>query len=71
MLPLADLLSYDDPPAPYLSSIPGSAIVKRLAWYRLAPDTRKVYAAAINSYVSFCAMHNKKPWLAQTIMLEE
>ena len=71
MLSLAEPLSYDDPPASYLSSTPGSAIVKRLAWYGLAPDTRKGYAAAINSYVSFCAVHNEKPWPAQTIMLEE
>ncbi len=71
MLSLAESLSYDDPPASYLSSIPGSAIVKRLAWYWLAPDPRKSYAAAINSYVSFCAVHNEKPWPAQTIMPEE
>ncbi len=71
MLSLAEPLSYDDPPASYLSSTPGSAIVKRLAWYWLAPDTRKGYAAAINSYVSFCAVYNEKPWPAQTIMLEE
>ncbi len=71
VLSLAEPLSYDDLPASYLTSTPGSAIVKRLAWYGLAPDTKKGYAAAINFYVSFCAMHNKKPWLAQTIMLEE
>ncbi len=61
MLTLAEPLLYDDLPASYLSSTPGSAIVKRLAWYRLAPHTRKGYAAAINSYVSFCAVHNEKP----------
>ncbi len=71
MLSLAEPLSYDDPPASYLSSTSGSAIVKRLAWYRLAPDNRKGYAAAINSYVSFCGVHNQKLWLAQTIMLEK
>ena len=71
MLSLAEPLSYDDPPASYLSSTPGSAIVKCLAWYRLAPDTKKGYPAAINSYVSFCAAHNKKLQPAQTIMLEE
>ncbi len=58
-------------PASYLSSTLGSAIVKRLAWYRLAPDTREGYAAAINSYVSFCAVDNEKLWLTETIMLEE
>ncbi len=58
---ITEPLLFDDPPASYLSSTPGSAIVKRLAWYWLAPDTRKGYAAAINSYVSFCAMHNEKP----------
>ncbi len=68
---MAEPLSYADPPASYLSFTLGSAIVKRLAWYRLAPNTRKDYAAAINSYVSFCVVHNKKPWPAQTIMLEE
>ncbi len=71
MLSLAEPLSYDDPQAFYLSSTPGSAIFKRLAWYWLAHDTRKGYVAAINSYVSFCVVHNEKPWPAQTIMLEE
>ncbi len=71
MLSLAEPLLYDNPPASYLSSTPGSAIVKRLAWYWLAPDNKKGYATAINFYVSFCEVHNKKPWPAQTIMLEE
>ncbi len=71
MLSLAESLSYDKPPASYLSSNPGSAIVKRLAWYWLAPNTRKGYAAGINSYVSFFAVQNKKLWPTQTIMLEE
>ncbi len=71
MLSLAEPLSYNDPPASYLSSIPGSAIVRWLAWYWLALDTRKGYAAAIDSYVSIFAVNNEKPWLAQTIMLEE
>ena len=71
MLSLAEPLSYDDPPASYLSSTPGSAIVKRLAWYGLAPDTRKGYAGAINSYVTFCAVQSEKLWQAQMIMLEE
>ncbi len=71
MLSLAEPLLYNDLPASYLSSIPGSAIVKRLAWYRLAPYTRKRYGAAINSYLSFYAVNNEKPWPAQTIMLEE
>ena len=68
---LAELLLYDNPPASYLSSISGSAIVKHLAWYWLAPDTRKGYSAAINSYISFYAVHNERPWPAQTIMLNE
>ncbi len=71
MLSLAQHLLYDDPPAFYLSATPGSAIVKRLAWYRLAPNTRKGYTASINSYVSFCVVHNEKSWSAPTIMLEE
>ncbi len=71
MLSLAEPFSYDDPPTSYLSSTPGSAIVKCLVWYRLASDTRKGYAVAINSYVSFCTMHNGKPWPSQMIMLEE
>ncbi len=71
MLSLAEPFSYDDPPASYVSSTPGSAIVKRLAWYGLAPDTRKGYAATINSYISFYTVHNEKPWPAQMIMLEE
>ncbi len=71
MLSLAEPLSYDNPPASYISSTPVSAIIKRLAWYWLAPDTRKGYAAAINFYVSFFAVHNEKPWPAQTIMLED
>lgn len=45
--------------------------MKRLAWYGLAPDTRKGYAAAIDSYESFCALFNKNSWPASTKMLEE
>ncbi len=71
MLPLAELLSYDEPPASYPSSTPGSAIIKRLAWYGLDPATRKGYAAAINSYVLFYAAYIGKLWPAQTIMLGE
>lgn len=71
MSQLAEPLAYDDPPASYLSSTPGSTIVKRLAWYGLALDTRKGYAAAINSYVSFCALYNKQLRPASTTMLEE
>ncbi len=68
---MAEPLLYDNLPAFYLSSTPELAILKRLAWYGLVSDTRKGYAAAINSYLSFCAVHNEKPWPAQTIMLEE
>ena len=71
MSSLAEPLSYNDLPASYLSSIPGSTIVKRLAWYRLTPNTKKGYAAAISSYVSFCALHNKELWPASTTILEE
>ncbi len=71
VLSLAEPLSYNDPRASYLSSTPGSAIVKRLAWYRLALDNRKGYISAIHSYVLFCVVYNKKLWPAQTIMLEE
>ncbi len=71
MISLAEPLSYDDPPASYQSSIPRSAIVKRSAWYGLALDTRKGYAGAINSYVTFCAVQSEKLWQAQMIMLEE
>lgn len=71
MSPLAELLSFDEPPASYLSSTLGSTIFKRLAWYGLAPETRKGYAAAISSYKSFCAVFNEKPWPASTTMLEE
>ena len=67
---LAEPLPYDDPPASYLSSTPGSAIVKRLEWYWLASDIRTSYASAINSYVSFYAVYNEKPWPTPTIMLE-
>ncbi len=68
---LAEPLSYNVPPASYLSSTLGSTIVKRLALYGLAPNTRKGYPAAISSYVSFCALYNKEPWPASTTMLEE
>ncbi len=71
MLSLAEPLLYDDPPASYLCSTPGSAIFKRLAWYTLAPDTRKGCAAAINSYVSVCVVQNEKLKPAQTMMLEK
>ena len=71
MLSLAEPLLYDNLPVSYLYSTPGSAMVKRLTCYWLAPNTRKGYAAAISSYVSFYAVHNEKLWAAQTIMLEE
>ncbi len=71
MSPLAEPLAYDDPPASYLSSTPGSTIVKRLAWYGLAPDTTRGYAAAFNSYTSFCTLHNEKSWPASMTILEE
>lgn len=71
MSSLAEPLAYNNRPASYLSSTPGSAIVKRLAWYGLTPDTRKGYSASINSYVSFCALHSEEPWAAKTTMLEE
>ncbi len=57
---ITEPLLYDDPPASYLSSTPRSVIIKHFAWYGLAPDTRKSYAAAINSYVSFCASAQQK-----------
>lgn len=68
---LAEPLLYDEPPASYLSSTSGSTIVKRLAWYGLAPDTRKGYAAAIDSYESFCALFNKSSWPVTTRVLGE
>ncbi len=71
MLSLAETLPYDHPPAFYLSFTPGSTIIKRLVWYWLAHDIRIGYAAASHSYVSFCKVHNEKPWPAQTIILEE
>ena len=71
MLALAEPLLYNDPPASYLFSTPRLVIVKQLAWYGLAPNTKKNYAAVINSYVSFYIVHNKKPYLVQTTMLEK
>lgn len=43
---LADPIPFDDPPASYLSSTPGSTIA-------IVPDTRKGYLSAIDSYESF------------------
>lgn len=71
MFILAKPLSFHESLAPYLYSKSGSTIVKQLVWYGLAPDTRKGYAAAINSYKSFCALFNEKSWPALTTMLEE
>ena len=66
---LAGLFSFHEPPAAYLSSTPGSTIVKRLAWYGLAADTRRGYNTAIDSYESFCIVFNEKPGPASTIIL--
>ena len=68
---LAEPLSFDEPPTSYLSSTPGSTIVKRLAWYGLASDTRKGYSSAIDSYEAFCAVFNVQPWPASASILEE
>lgn len=38
---------FDDPPASYLSTTPGSTIVKSLAWYFLSAETRKHYQTEI------------------------
>lgn len=64
-------MAYNKLPASYLLCTSGSIIVKRLAWYGLVPNIRKGYAAAINAYVLFCALYNKEPELASTIILKE
>lgn len=68
---LAEPILFDEPPASYLSTTPGPAIVKRLAWYGLAPDTWKGYATPIDLFEDLCMLCNKKPWPASTHMLEE
>ncbi len=68
---MAEPIVFDDPPAAYLSFTPGSAIVKRLAWYDLAPNTRKGYNSAIESFESFCAMMQRPAWPATKFLLEE
>ncbi len=68
---MAEHIVFDDPPAAYLSIIPGSPIVKRLAWYGLAPDTRKGYNSAIESFESFYAMMQRPEWPATKFLLEE
>lgn len=71
MSPLGEPITYNDLPISYLSFIPGSIIIKYLAWYELAPDTKRGYAAVINSYNSFCMLYNKKLLSASMIMLEK
>ena len=68
---MAEPIEFDDPPASYLSSTPGSTIVKRLAWYGLAPGTRKGYNSAIDSFESFCMLRQRPAWPAAVEMLEE
>ncbi len=64
-------IEFDDPPASYLSLTPGSTIVKRLAWYGLAPGTRKGYCSAIDSFESFYMLRQRPAWPAAVDMLEE
>lgn len=71
MSALAELFVYNDSPTSYLFSILKLTIVKCLAWYSLAPNIKKGYSAVINTYVIFCALHNKEPWPVSTTMLEE
>ncbi len=71
MLQLAGPLSFNEPPVAYLSSTPGSTIVKRLPWYGLVADTRRGYPTAMDSYESFCVVFNKKLWPASTTILEK
>lgn len=71
MSPLAEPLQFDDPSTSYLSSTSGSTIVKRLAWYDLAPETRKGYKAARESYESFCMLMRLASWPATNQTLEE
>lgn len=68
---LEEPLAFNDLLAIYLSSIPSSTIVKKLAGYNLALDIKKNYALAINSYQSFYVVHNEIAWLASARMLKK
>lgn len=50
-------IGFDEPPNSYLSSVTGSAIVKKLAWCGLAPEARRGYKSATKSYEVFCMLH--------------
>lgn len=71
MFSLVQPLAYNNPLAFYLFFTFGSTIVKHLTWYKLTLDTKKGYMAAISSYISFCALHSKKPWPTSTTILEQ
>lgn len=68
---MAEPISFDDLLTSYISSTPGSTIVKRRTWYDLAPDTRKGYNSAIKSFESFCMLMQRQVWPATTQLLEE
>ena len=68
---LAEPIQFDEPPSTYLSSTPGSALVKRLVWHGHSADTRKGYGTAIDSYEAFCATTGRTSWPATTESLEE
>lgn len=66
-----DPFRFDDPPASYLSTTPGSTIVKSLAWYFLSAETRKHYQTGVNSYETLCMFVKLSPWHATVYILEE
>lgn len=55
-------IGFDEPPNSYLSSVTGSAIVKKLE--ALAPEARRGYKSATKSYEIFCMLHKLNPWPA-------
>ncbi len=68
---MAEPIAFDNPPAAYLSSTPGSAIVKRLAWYGFASYTKKSYNSAIELFESFYVMMKRPAWSTTKFLLEE
>ena len=68
---MAKPIEFDDSPAFYLSSTPGSTIVKRLAWYGLVFDIKKGYCLAIDSFELFCLLRQRPAWPAMVEILEK
>lgn len=51
---IVKLIKFNNPLASYLSLTLSSIIIKQLAWYGFAPNTKKSYTSAIDLFKSCC-----------------